>query len=1240
VGSTSAFYAVLLTEAIGIMKDVDSSVTTRLLPYLEAGLASAANAEQFAGALMVATQLAARTRMAEPLIEALIEGIAKGSRVPLHAQALQTMFALCQTQRVKTLPERAFKHLVKIPDLEELISDLVHSYRADAFSIPLVRSLAEFADVHANYERVLRGVIEKVPLHGKHFIVAFPILLKMAQKSDEAAKMVKSVLILADQKQPLATSEAVDYIMRGAVGKKNQDDNGDDATRKTKMIASEEDAAFLRSVLLGSASAPMAGHATSIHAALDHPNASLRESAINQLAQLEISKEGDMPSAIKRDSALGPAMLRRVSDDDPRVAAAAMELEALRRMVNNDGALFAASKARLAIAATAIAAGSSRSDDERRLAKKALRLTLAVLSKSEIDGSPSALAGRAAALAFEYSLFSTSKASRNVIKAGLVAARSCPHPAVEKVREDGVRNFVEGGIKDVEHGVECNSAVLSAFARSLTSTNNAWLNAEGEDNRALWIRESFRDLNSIGRVTLLLSCKLAVEETSGEGTAAAVAIRAASWDIIHEHWDEGVGSASGAAYDEFLVNTLDTDAVPKMVGSDSAAGKYVPSCARALLRSVLIALPKKSNSEAEVILPVCFKALALTNATGNDGLDVAIGERLRDVLSACDRCFGASGASAFLSARFAADPAVVDPRVQVAALELCRSASSMPSIAPVIVAAASSVSPVRAAAAAVLSAFARTKNASAFVKAIVDAAEQISLKGAATLCAAIEKGINSAKSPKAELAAFLEPVQDMTTAVRPTMDAYGARCLIASTRGFGDASVKAELLIPVLSWSLNTMMLDPNAKAALIVEILQSYTPEYVATLGKGGGEGLASFMRCMVPPAPTAVRAAAFNRISPEFVRALHAESKAQLLNVLFSAVNADADEVSRREAQGAVDALTIDAHDVVLTLKAALIEAPSATPAKKKGKTAAAKSTACLGEPESVQAAVTALEILGWKIDKTERLDLLVEPCHRFLEAILNGAAARAKKNEEDDSDSDSDDSENEAGVAAGGYVEALTLRTLESLALANVKSKAWDVPLIIRAVREVSEGGARSAALACLAQVAHAYPDAVLQHVFEVGSALSDRAAARDDVLSQRALENALMAVVPVWLNSGETLTTVVNRLVDSLPSAPARRRAPICAALIRASPPGQALPVIILNVLRRTKSLEESAREIRQKSFVGAAVDAPVVDDDAWVGELLSSLLACSQPVAVVTGLVTALKVSLIRIDPSRIFRPFL
>ena len=146
------------------MPRIAASTVPRLLPYLEAGLAPAASAEQYAGALIVATQLASRAPLAEPLTEALLEGVAKGARAPLRAQALQALLALCQTQAVQTLPSRAFKHLVKLPDLPSHVTDLCERHRADALATPLVRALASSATQHANYERVLNGVVSEVPL--------------------------------------------------------------------------------------------------------------------------------------------------------------------------------------------------------------------------------------------------------------------------------------------------------------------------------------------------------------------------------------------------------------------------------------------------------------------------------------------------------------------------------------------------------------------------------------------------------------------------------------------------------------------------------------------------------------------------------------------------------------------------------------------------------------------------------------------------------------------------------------------------------------------------------------------------------------------------------------------------------------------------------------------------------------------------------------------------------------------
>ena len=452
-------------------------------------------------------------------------------------------------------------------------------------------------------------------------------------------------------------------------------------------------------------------------------------------------------------------------------------------------------------------------------------------------------------------------------------------------------------------------------------------------------------------------------------------------------------------------------------------------------------------------------------------------------------------------------------------------------------------------------------------------------------------------------------------------------CLDAATRGDGDGD-------------------DTHAELALAVEALRAFTPAYAATWGPDGGEGWTTLARCAVAPSPPAARAAAFAQMTPEFVSALAPAARAAALKVLFAAVNADADETSRREARRAANALTLDAADVAKTIDAAVVGAAVATPAssKKRAKTktnAAKTSTSTvtaavsLGSARATRDAATALETLAWKLNETTNPVALAAPCLRFLEALLNHADARRRRRDaqnasDDDSSSDDDsDEDDESGVAAGGYLEALVLRALESLAALGVHPRdGWNVPLVVRAVREVDEGAARSAALACLAQIAKTAPDAVRDDVFDVGAALSDRAAAAaDDVLSQRALESALVAVVPVWLEGGEPLVNVVSRLIDSLPRAPARRRAPVCAALVRAAPEGEALPAVVVTLLRRLKSLEAAARDRRTATeAVVDAEDAPVAaEEDAWVKELLDALLARETPMAATAALVAALKV---------------
>ena len=565
-GAASAFYAVLLAEALAAMPRVTAQAVPRLLPYLEAGLAPAASAEQYAGALMVATQLASRAPLAPPLTEALLEGVAKGARAPLHAQALQASLALCQTQAVKALPGRAFKHLVKLPDLPGHFADLCRGYRADALAVPLVEALARSAGTHANYERVLAGVVASAPLSGAA-VAALAGALVAAARDAAAHDAAQHALRSLESRFPAATSTAVDAILSESAAKAKASSSAEAES------AARAAAEFLRQTLAGSAAGPMPGHAASLGAALDHPSAGLREAALREL------RKGGERGALKngKNGALSGALLRRVVDDHPRVAAAAAALPGLRAAVDDDDALFEAAAERLASASAACSGKHADAESERAVAKRCVALACAALAApfeegesgetgegggsddSESDSEEGkmgggggggggggarvgALAGRGAALAFGHLTFSPS--TRAVARAAIDAARRNRHPALSGLRGKRFRRALEranapsganrrtekdknsksaksadrgGPVVDKETralmDAAANRAVVEALAEGLASGPGAW---EGEEALTLWTRDAWRVGSPRARATLLLALRRAAENRAGD----------------------------------------------------------------------------------------------------------------------------------------------------------------------------------------------------------------------------------------------------------------------------------------------------------------------------------------------------------------------------------------------------------------------------------------------------------------------------------------------------------------------------------------------------------------------------------------------------------------------------------------------------------------------------------------------------------------------------------------------------
>jgi U3 small nucleolar RNA-associated protein 10 len=1375
-GSASAFYAVLLCETLGEMKRVEASAVPRLLPYLEAGLAPAASAEQYAGALMVACQLSMGANMAMPLTEAVLEGVAKGARAPLHAQALQALLVICGSQMVRELPSRAFKHLVKMPDLPSRVADMCEKYESDSFIVPLVKALAQSATQHANYERVLGGIVDEVKLSelAVRALVGELVTLGSGSGADSAAatpagaehgrEVAARSIRLVDLKHPTACSSAVDSLLHN-FSKPTGSKDGDEGTNDEKKAANEEKKAatlFLREALAGSAAGPLPGHAASLGAALDHPTAGLREAALRELRNSGAASKVMSGGARKLSNAppapgvISGALLRRVTDDVPRVASLAAALPGLRIAVGDDEALFAAAVERLRVASAQFVGKNETAELERGVAKKLVKLACGTLSlpfprasqdgtnadaareesdseaeesDSEADpvvapaavedrGALGNLAGRAAGLALGHMVFSP--ATRAVARATIAAAKRNLHPSLAELRtnafdealaraQDAPEPPAKGkkGKKETSKGdtdsaalkeararsdAAANAVVLSAVAKGVAAGAKVW----GEGELTLWALEAWRDGSSGARANLLLVMREAVE-LDADGS-----VRQALWAVLRDSWREEGGAADfsdAGASDENLDVPITADVVRAIARNNP---RVTPPLARSALHRLMQTMNGVKNGKKIVGVPAsdasagviheAFAEMSIADGAGGKGRFAASFDAL---LGAVER--GGGSPVGFLATRAASDPSVDSTEVPQTALELLATrgadklANGVGVLAVLTVACTASEPTVRSAAANAIRALAPsgTKGTDAVWKSLKNAANDVgsvtkSVDASAALCDALAAGVAAAGSKDesdAALREILAPLASLgisddvshTTGDEPRLGAYGGRRLVAALKDAGSDAGKADALAPALRWCLAASASSIDA-AELAVEILETFTVEYAVKL-KGGGlaESWKVFTSALVAPSPAPARVAAICRATPDFVDALPADKRIEILRVLFTAVGADNDAGARAAARDAIDAVKLHANDVVHMVRAAAVAAEkSASPSKRvKGSSAEGSSVNDDVGLDAIPAAIAALEVVGWKSpgDVESRADL-AGPCQELLVSLLDASIAAREASSGGRGEEDEDDvAPSPSGGAASGYSQAVVLSTLDMLARhalgpdsapfnktqgkkkgAEVghSGSTFDVGLVVRAVTEAEAGPAREAALALLAAVAKNDARGVMDHVLEVSAALAHRASnASDDPTAQRALEQALEAVVPAWIEGGFGVSAAAEQVVNALPNAPEHRRAPLCLALLRACPEGEGLPVVLLLLLGQLKKLEEAAsasaakrakKAAKAAEKAGGRIAAAIADFEedntfaesaAWVLDLAGMLLSRETASGAVDALVATMKV---RISP--------
>ena len=1444
-----SFYVVLMIESLDWMKRIESAHLQRFLTYLEPGLHQKASSDHYAGCLMLTSKLCAKTTFTEAFSMALLEGVAKGARAPLVREAVQTLLVLCSSQKIETIPDRMFKHFVKIDDASSHVAEICDKYGSgsDCLVNPLLEALGKFCGTHENYEKTLMETLEKIELTE---LRAEKLICSLARsdKSDERKKQsIERALRAADQRFPKSTAEAVDSFLRGLERKKQkiahderrrrsqekQDADGkkkkvqrehdsdsgsssldesdkeeeeeeeeqtneedrmmiDEETRKKeeerlkeeeeKLRLDVESASFLRDALAGSASGPIEDKKLgnrSLAAALDHPTASIRENATQRLIDLYVEfiekkskhKSNSLypPPGLEKGGFLADALCRRCSDDDPTVAALALGTPSLSRLTKNRTSLFEAISQRLKTARELSSRSNEReankvADVERRVCKKAYAALLRKMSDDREDKNKDddndddndddelrTLRDKAAALAC-YGAVSASH-SRAVARSVIKDASRCKHPillgfadekrAIEQAFSSAEDAKSSGSRKDVRHEGDARIAasVIHAIGYGF---NQAAKKAPviGEFDLELWVRESYRDADSAGKLTLLLSLKSALAESASSSSSSLVedTIRKSIWAVLKDDWEQGClgfGSASRSHLDERLKDGKIPIECWLSLSEASSAHPWISSVSRDLVKDLFSKISKKDarSSVAETILIESFDMLAGSESKETNELLETI---LQDLLR---KCLDASSRRGVDSAKFLASRIIVEDgtneqsfasrtRAKIIALEMIQSEiedskDSDEIVTALLVACASSVSSVRRAAADALYCAPTTSGFAPFA-AVAKARAHITIDGAS----AVRTAMRSVKISIEDTKRLLKPITAVKAEnlFRPgksdgsatssssfcLMNPHAARILLFILRGVGDDQIKAVEIARALEravcFDFDVTAPEQLEIAAFAIEAVRCFVGEKLASSAEitSGKFAFDAFLNAMKSQISVSVRIACFEQIASGSypLMKLPPTSRAKVLDVLFQANKSDGDKTARAAARDAIASVPLDCKDAVVAISGAC-------------KFDDKDVVIGLTEGDSLANAIAAMEVFSWRSNTAVNRDALISPCQNLCRALFaqneidieedirrqalkeqNAANASKKKKKRfygtdgnssssDDEDGGDeimsegdDDNKNDVEtklseqIAERSYALTLSLQTLTKLAeLCDQMVNSWDIDLICVSASKASEGSSRAAALELLSEMAKIKPEMVVKKVVDVATTLSRIAGENDDVTLQRALENALKSVVPVWLSSGKAdVSEVIWTIVEASTRAPERRRAPLCAALIRACPEGsKGLSELILQVLEKRKSLEKSAVAHKKKMYAmlyqnnskkptSETVDAMDIDNDTdedhddgddneledednknnnksesstWVKALVMTLLGHEKPVNAVVSLVDAMKVRFFSLSYSRV-----
>ncbi|XP_068676688.1 HEAT repeat-containing protein 1-like isoform X1 [Montipora foliosa] len=332
-----AFYTATIVGVLHMMPAVTEKFLTHLLPYLLKGVNSHISELQ-ASSYMIIAQLCFKCRLEENLVKALLESICRNLKPQLMVEGLSCITFICQTQSVKELSKRTFKAILKLPGLIETLKQLSSTHvitsLLDVFVPQLVftgikNALAE----EQNNTRtnslldIAQEMVKDIEFDKGSIIIISRALLKEycsirgahGENKKEINRLNTKVKVLVqtlEKRYPIELEKAIEQHLENIKSTNVSSEVG------INQMASVWTMELLSFALTGVKSQVIPDSSTTLLLSLHHPQAQVREMAVNCIGNLLRGKEG-----ISEDKDfISDLLLSRLKDDDPVIVSCILKL--------------------------------------------------------------------------------------------------------------------------------------------------------------------------------------------------------------------------------------------------------------------------------------------------------------------------------------------------------------------------------------------------------------------------------------------------------------------------------------------------------------------------------------------------------------------------------------------------------------------------------------------------------------------------------------------------------------------------------------------------------------------------------------------------------------------------------------------------------------------------------------------------------------------------------------------------